>query len=123
LSYRCLVYLVKDGNVVKNKFESDFREAQISGRRGVVVVFRASRVSEVIPYVRDVLLNNIVMGVAMVMVSDFRSSEVLEALRNELLARKVADAKVVYEDSYADEAERVVNVLKSLSIPVVIEKV
>ncbi len=123
MSYRCLVYLVKDGEAIKRKFEKDFRDAQIAGRRGVVAVFKASRISEVIPHIRDALLNNIVMGVTLITIEDMKRDGALRVLRNELSKRRVADAKIVYEDRYAEEANHVLNALKALSIPVTMEKV
>jgi len=123
MSYRCLVYVVSDASKISGTFAREVREAQISGKRGVVAVFRASRVSEIIPHIRETLLNNVAMGIILVTVDSYSPSAVRRCIERFVSKKMISDARILFEESLSGVANELSHIFREWSVAVDLVKV
>ncbi|NPA97541.1 MAG: hypothetical protein GXO32_08080 [Crenarchaeota archaeon] len=123
MSYRCLVYVVNDMSKVGSTFAKEVRDAQLSAHRGVIAVFRASRISDVIPQVRDTLLNNVAMGIVILTIDDYRPQLLRRALEKFASRKTISDAKIIFEESLSGVAEELSHIFREWSVAVDLVKV
>ncbi len=123
MSYRCLVYVVEDGSKIADSFPKELREAQIAARRGVIVIVKARRMKEVLPHIRDALLNNIVMGIVLLTVDELAKDSLAKSLAKFVERKAINDAKVIYEESLEGLANDLSRLFREWSIDVSLAKV
>ncbi len=123
MSYRCLVYVVNDVSKIGATFGRQVREAQLSARRGVIAIFRVSSVRELIPQVRETLLNNVAMGIVLLTVEKMDGDSVRKSLRRFIERKLVADARILFEEGLEAVANELNHVFREWGINVDLVKV
>jgi len=112
LSYRCVVFADGDLDKLQQIFARELRDSAAKGFRGVVLVVHGAGIRDLIPRVRDALLNNVAMGVR-IYTTDLGRDEVFRELRKLAEMGMVGEARVYACDG--DVAKRLAERLRQIT--------